>query len=497
MRKITPLTSTHPHPSTPGQAIKISPMKSKGLTYGERQSLGLVANDMKDYSSTSFEGSGLIKLGESSNNTKDKCISSILAGALVSIGLLLVPVSFLFHRQSITIKPSTLTRSHQTIRDNAIAIHDVMSLQKKPPQPFMFDKVFSSITNEPLSFKSPAELGIPVYERPTSSLPGFVFGSVQKGAQIGVPLPTNEWYLNLIVGLDDNAGEKGQYDNYAGEENRVYTIPYVIDTVGPIVGMRMHYPNIVSYGTVVQSVFVSSHGLTMGTLDKGFTRRYELDAQTLPSKLGIGIRWEGNHSHKYVRSSILRGMPYGTLEYAHDVKPVLASEIVAALPIIDDSQTLQCGKLETHSNRVLTTVDSILAKKSIELYFPESDFTWHVFFSRPVRASCFFNPTETSSVSLPPGVIGPKPDNLSAFQLRLQDAHEADDPLIVRVALANNCTSGTNVNFCNQNKPRDQSQFMSILREHVTTYPTSPFVKYSFSDPGEYVTVILLCLKDL
>ena len=411
----------------------------------------------------------------------DKLSVSILNGGskflLLSVGsLVLMSLHLLYqHSSSIIPQKEMLQMSHHHGEDQ--------SLQK---QPFGFEDAFSSITNEPLSYKSPAELGIPVYnERPADSLPGSVFGHAQKGSKIGIPLPTNEWYLNLIVGLDDNPGEDGKYANYAGEENRVHSIPYIIDTVGTFVGIRLHYPNIVSYGTVVQSAFVPWQGLTLGTADDEFTRKYQVDAETLPSKLGIGIRWEKEHeSHQYIRSSILRGMPYGTMEYASGVKPVIASEVVGETPIIDASDELLCGKLDPHNGKILQTEGRMIARKDIELYFPESDFTWFVFFSRPVYVRCFINPNKgAGTVSLPPGAASSS-DNPNAFELRLEDIKVTDEPLIVRVALANNCTSGTNVNFCDHYTPRDQSKFMSVLREHSSVYPTAPSVKYSFSDPG-------------
>ncbi len=108
---------------------------------------------------------------------------------------------------------------------------------------------------------------------------------------------SGEQYLNLVVGLDDDPGPDGAYANYPGKENRVHTIPYILDTVGPVIGIRLHYPNVLSYGTVVESVLVPSHGLALGTTaERGmgageggvcrrFTRRYEVDEDTLLSKL--------------------------------------------------------------------------------------------------------------------------------------------------------------------------------------------------------------------
>jgi hypothetical protein len=371
-----------------------------------------------------------------------------------------------------------------------------------------FDLAYSLITNDPLSYKSPSDLGIPVYnDRPDASRPGSVFGSARKGSQVGVPLPTNEWYLNLLVGLDESSGSalgsnSVPYANFAGEENRVHTIPYILDTVGPIVGIRLHYPNVLSYGTVVQSVFVNTHGLTLGTSDVGFTRRYRVDETTLSSTLGIGLRWNGGRDddagqgrrkkQKYMRSSILRGMPYGTMEYGRNVVPIVASEIVPKPPIIDGFTQMECGTLESTEEQISASTNAakpFLVNDEIELYFPESDFTWLVFFSRPLFVQCYTNPNRLiGSVSLPPGLAAPKHENQNAFQLRVvslgtTEMNSNDEPLIARIALANNCTTGTNVNFCNQNKARDQSAFRAVLREHVEVIPTSPSVKYVFSDP--------------
>lgn len=354
--------------------------------------------------------------------------------------------------------------------------------QKEEQTVVMFEGSYSAITNEPLSYVSPAELGIQSFNRPENSRPGSVFGSVQQGSQMGVPLPTNEWYLNLIVGLDEDPGQNGKYDNYVGEANRVYTIPYIVDTVGTVVGLRLHYPNVLSYGTVIQTNFIPEHGLALGTDDEGFTRQYQVDEDTLPSKLGIGIRWKREgQSKQYIRSSILRGMPYGTMEYAPGVHPVISSEVVAKLPIIDGSNELQCGTLDPHSNRVVRNSTSVLVKKDVELYFLESDFTWLVFFSRPVHVQCYINPNKNRW--MPPGSELPD-DNPNAFQLRVDPAQDTEDEqLIVRVALGNNCTTGRNVHFCDQNKAQDHAKFMAVLREHASVYPTSPTVTYAFSNP--------------
>ncbi|KAL7552098.1 hypothetical protein ACHAWF_015310 [Thalassiosira exigua] len=380
---------------------------------------------------------------------------------------------------------------------------------RAPPDPLddlaLFYASHSARTDAPLSSKSPEELGVPTFERPESSRPEAVFGAVRDGplstGSGGRPLPTNEWYLNLLVGLNDDPGPNGRYDNYAGEENRVYTIPYVVDTVGPIAGIRLHHPYVLSYGTVVQTAFVPQHGLTLGTADDGFTRKYAVDEGTLPNKLGVGVRWtaDGDASddearsgrrRATMRSRILRGMPYGTVEYEAGANPTIASEIVPFAPIADGTTTMECGTLPIDDGAPENaTGRATVVAREVELSFRESDATWLAFFSRPVRVRCYVDPEKArGGASLPPGAEAASEDR-NAFQLRIEplDGSEAGadgDPLVVRIALANDCTEGTNVNFCrNGRATRDPSAHAKILRDRASVYPTSASASHAFPGP--------------
>jgi len=193
-----------------------------------------------------------------------------------------------------------------------------------------------------------------------------------------------------------------------------------------------------------------------------------------------------------MRSSILRGMPYATMQYAPGVMPVIASEIVTGkMPLIDGLHELLCGKLNATVNGLDASQEmppSILVTQDVEISFYESDFTWLVFFSRPVKVQCFINVVAYEpTISYPPGSEPPEvaKRNHNAFQLRLHEDELLDtkdsEPLIVRVALANNCTTGTNPNYCVRNQPRDQSEFAAVLREHADIYPSDPKVTYAYS----------------
>jgi len=450
---------------------------------------------------------------QKTNKAGKKAIACLLAALFVSIvcvGKLLSysHSSTLFHSSSVSDNNDSL----QTLSDVTEYIPATTAVIEMPSNASdatytegehwdAKDQVQSSVyEDEPLSKVAPSDINIPNYhDRPEMSRPKQVFGSVQRGAAIGHPLPTNEWFLNLLVGLQDDDDE-----HFVGFENRVYTLPYIVDTVGSIVGIRLHFPHMLSWGTGVQSSFVDRHGLTLGTADAGFTRRYTVDKETLPDKLGVGIRWENKKGPKdvHMRSSIIRGMPYGTMQYAPGVIPAIASEILlASPPLIDSNLLMSCGTLDFNTTNIRTNstgADRIQVKNDIELHFAESDFTWLVFFSHPVYVECFVNPRKTKdSVSHPPGEVVEmaNTENQNAFLLRVVSVANEDEqqplvapkqPLIVRIALGNNCTTGLNVQYCENNIKRDKQEYMRLLREHSNIYPGTPSVSYAYSSPVRF-----------
>ena len=82
----------------------------------------------------------------------------------------------------------------------------------------------------PYSVVDPRSLGIKNIERPEVSRPGEVFG---KMLETGVPIPTNSWCENFLIG-----------GNINDESNKVFQVPYVVDTAGSISGLRVHSANV-------------------------------------------------------------------------------------------------------------------------------------------------------------------------------------------------------------------------------------------------------------
>lgn len=109
--------------------------------------------------------------------------------------------------------------------------------------------------------------------------------------------------------------------------------------------------------------------------------------------------------------------------------------------------------------------------------FWESDFTWLVFFSQPVYVKCFTNPdTETPFV-------------LQATRLASNFDLDSSKDLVFtsRIALMNNCTTGTNPSHCERALPRNQTAFGCLLDKHAEIYPGKQSkIDYTFfSDEGE------------
>ena len=128
----------------------------------------------------------------------------------------------------------------------------------------------------------------------------------------------------------------------------------------------------------------------------------------------------------------------------------------------------------------------------------QSDFTWAVFFSRPVGVRC-------NSDSIP---LVSSPGDISDLQFRLDVVEVSDDgsdsgkedELVVRMALLNECTTGKSIikEQCDVSSTlgyetvssEDKSkEYMKVLREGAMLYPKSPLVgtKFPDKDGGENV----------
>ena len=159
-------------------------------------------------------------------------------------------------------------------------------------------------------------------------------------------------------------------------------------------------------------------------------------------------------------SSIVKGIPYATMIYEkpsegtgnHPFLPTIASEIALAQPpIVDRSTELECGD----------QASIVSVEKEVEVLFGASDFTWLIFFSRPVQVRCTL---DSASEGM-------------RLQVVNSDEDDAEEPLVVRLALHKSCTSGQSAIYCHQELMHPtalllgQGLYGDILRNHSHLYP--------------------------
>ena len=94
-------------------------------------------------------------------------------------------------------------------------------------------------------------------------------------------LPTNAWYQNLIVA-----------DGEPNNDNKAYAIPYVVDAIGPIPGLRVQPNHLTAESTVVQLIAVEAHGLTLGAASaegsETPTKGFSVESS---NPLGLTMQW--------------------------------------------------------------------------------------------------------------------------------------------------------------------------------------------------------------
>lgn len=318
----------------------------------------------------------------------------------------------------------------------------------------------------PFSVVDPHDLGFTYIDRPEDSKPGDVFRNLRSS---GAPLPTNSWCENFFLG-------EGNNDN---PENKVFQIPYVLDTAGPIRGIRTHASHVLGTSTSVEQAYEPENGLTIGSTEEFESQhRVSGDKSNVAARLAIVLEWESRYYRTTLTGSkmstpIVRGSPYTSMEY-FDASPMVVSQRYAKTdPYVDPTNPrgpakMVCGKQGTFG-------PPTLVQSEIMVHFDTSDMTWLIFLSEPTEFVCSNSPPvpidpADAPPPLPPGVVpahpvqGPPLFTLKATSKMIHG--------MVRVAMANNCTTGQNAQHCDNFQPNDQTAYIELLRNHYDVYPT-------------------------
>jgi hypothetical protein len=152
-----------------------------------------------------------------------------------------------------------------------------------------------AFNHQPLSLLDPVDdLQLLGFKRPKDSRPKSVLtrGDPNADGKEGEestpgPFPTGAWYQNLLL-----------VDGEPSGIHRTYSIPYIVDVVGPIPGLRLHGNRVGASSEVVQVYNVDEYGLTVGA-----ARDVTLRARSKPveptnqyrvkktTNLGLTLEW--------------------------------------------------------------------------------------------------------------------------------------------------------------------------------------------------------------
>jgi len=337
----------------------------------------------------------------------------------------------------------------------------------------------------PISWQNPINL-VRYTDRPNSK-PGPMFGGM-KG-----PFPTNLWSENLFLGKSKS--EKA---------TNAYTIPYVVDTCGPLPGIRTHIPEFIAFPYALEEQFDRLNGLTLSAVGDfhNETAYNALDNEEVQfNSLVVELEWKATKRSDssvvpIMRTPLVRGSPYITMEY-FDAVPIIFIQrpLFSDTPLVVDEEfsssntmklstmntddtddavnssptftsTVECGVGDEWGNAIFDK-PSFHVKKEIIMQNDKSDHTWMIFVSEPMDFKC----------SVP----------ISSTQGHTEIRAVKSMPhAFIRISLAYRCTRGLNKILCgNSTKTEDERvEIRQLLRTHAPVYPTSQ-ATVTFDPPDE------------
>lgn len=239
----------------------------------------------------------------------------------------------------------------------------------------------------------------------------------------------------------------------------------------------MHWPVTQTSTNNVQMVHDAKNGVKLGAL--GLNSSYHVDQEEHLSALGVTMRWDYDiEKDAYMKTHIVRGMPYTTMIYSGGILPSIFSfNGPASNPVIDNynSTQLVCGLYE---DKKISNATSAMVQEKIQLHFINSDFTWMVFFSQPVEIECGITSGD---------------EKLAQFQLNVKSYEKDDEELVVRMALMNACTTGqANIKQHCTEMESLLGGYAALIEESSSVFPTSPAVhiEYPSSESANKISLM-------
>eukprot|EP00392_Amoebophrya_sp_AT5.2_P001850 g1855.t1 len=220
----------------------------------------------------------------------------------------------------------------------------------------------------------------------------------------------------------------------------------------------------------------AENALTLGAVDE--LHKQEVVPYHSAARLSVVLEWnvaEGNEKARRnggMRSHIVRGAPYVTMEYVDTLPRLMGRRSMTTPAVVDDVDGFQKTSLSCGTGKGNFS-DPVTVHKEIQMTFDVSDFTWVLYVSSPIQFQCSTSERPAPDPDLPPlppGVLPDTPPAEAEFELRAVGADLTG--AVVRLALINNCTTGENRLHCLQNEPSDKAAYSDLLRRHSEVFPT-------------------------
>jgi hypothetical protein len=254
------------------------------------------------------------------------------------------------------------------------------------------------------------------------------------------------------VGLETNIG------------NTVSTLPYIF--TADETGLHVYYP----WQQVVGAIFQSMIDTILDGIVAGATEVLNNPTLLDFGDMHVTMQWvkaaaanSSETSDGNMKAPLVRGMPYSTHIY-EQLTPQFHTQKGKWLTSFKVDGVEQIDACASNVNRSTSTTHNVLSGSEVELQFlAMSDQTWLFFFYPPLQFTCATNnPADGDDSMFPFG-----------FQLQAIDRYDG----VARMALANNCSTGTKVQHCplflapNTPHAMDQTSYKALLRKHAAVYP--------------------------
>ena len=127
----------------------------------------------------------------------------------------------------------------------------------------------------------------------SDSKPGRIWGDLRYEK---FPLPTNSWTMGLFLGRG----------NRTDEGNKVFQLPYIIESFAFMQGVRIHPVHVQANDRAVMMIYENDNGMAIGAVEPFYPHELAADKNLAIGRLSVVLQWK---SQRYLKSGALKRGP--------------------------------------------------------------------------------------------------------------------------------------------------------------------------------------------